>query len=74
MNNTHQSMFVDMSSPSGWNINHTMNADISLNRNDVYSMAETIDQNLTSLNERLQRKINELNECTQSSSFDSQHP
>eukprot|EP01083_Nonionella_stella_P296845 1008318_1 len=48
--------------------------DINLNRNDVYSMAETIDSNLTSLNERLQIKINQLNQSNQAFVGSKQHP
>eukprot|EP00488_Nonionellina_sp_1-RS-2012_P000847 TRINITY_DN135_c0_g1_i1.p1 TRINITY_DN135_c0_g1~~TRINITY_DN135_c0_g1_i1.p1 ORF type:complete len:110 (+),score=32.75 TRINITY_DN135_c0_g1_i1:351-680(+) len=52
----------------GININ-----DANLSRNDVYSMAEQIDNNLTSLNERLQTKINQLNQSQQSFAGD-KHP
>merc|ERR1712113_794558 len=57
---------TSMLSPNVLNMTHNdmmnSNNDINIDRNDVYSMAETIDQNLTTLNERLQSKINELNQ------------
>merc|ERR1712244_207250 len=55
-----------MLSMMNMNMTHNDIIDTNLSRNDVYSMAETIDQNLTSLNERLQIKINELNQTNQS--------
>merc|ERR1712228_246891 len=69
------SNLVSMLSPNVMNMSmtHSGISDPSLNRNDVYSMAETIDQNLTSLNERLQIKINELNQ-TNESFKNSKHP
>merc|ERR1712233_266131 len=68
--NANNSNLVSMLSPNmsmmNMSMTHNSISDPSLNRNNVYSMAETIDQNLTSLNERLQIKINELNQTNQS--------
>merc|ERR1719206_208044 len=44
-----------------------------MSRDGVYAMAESIDQNLNSLNERLQTKIHELNQSNQAFQ-NSQHP
>eukprot|EP00483_Globobulimina_turgida_P000634 UN00634 len=54
------------------NQNESVNVSVNVNvggkemgRDDIYGMAESIDTNLTSLNERLQIKINQLNQSNQ---------
>jgi len=54
--------------------NQMLTRDIGLeHRSDLYKMAEQIDQNLNNLQEKLQRKIEQLNE-TNATSVDPSHP